>query len=124
MTISPWSLSISCSVGTALPLALTIDTGYTHLVGTFLPEPNTGYGLLAGTGKFKDATGEVHLRGVISQATDASTSSRFNGIHEVVLTTTSEDNYEYVFRKSGAITPELHILLAILMVLLPCIGNI
>lgn len=67
------------------------------------------------------ATGEVHLRGVLFRGANQTTASTFNGIHEIDLITTSEENYEYVFQKSGAITPKLHIWLTFLMALLQLI---
>ena len=109
------------------PLATTVETPYTHLIGSYpLLEPLPGFttGIISGTGRFAGATGEVRLSGAASGPADATPinlSAMF--IFELNLTLTGPDDYEYVFRKSGAASLKLHAIVAFMMAMLQFISS-
>ena len=66
-----------------------------------------------------DATGNIRLSGLINLARSAENIITFNCIYEINMTIPNTDTeYVYEFRESGAVSPKLHVLSALVVILL------
>ena len=108
----------ACRFTSAVPQSVTAaPNDITHLTGAFTPTtPVDGLGILEGTGVFEGAVGTADLNGAVNL--DVPDQITFNCIYLINVETSSDIDYEYVFRRSGSMALKQQVFLPLLMTLL------